>query len=97
MVLADKLSQARLLTSQRQKSDSEEEVETINMINHLSISEPQLKKIQRETICDITLQSLKETILKGRPENKDEIPQCIHPYISIRYELATQDDVIFKG
>ena len=67
------------------------------MINHLQISEPQLKEIQRETTRDTTLQSLKEKILKGWPENKGKIPQCIHPYFSIRDELATQDDVIFKG
>ena len=75
MVLADTLSRACLSRSQRQKSETEEEVETIDMINHLPISEPQLKEIQIETTCDTTLQSLKETILKGRPENEEKIPQ----------------------
>ena len=79
MVLADTLSRACLPTSKRQKSETEEEVETIHMINHLPISEPQLKEIQRETTCDTTLQSLKETILKGWPENKEKLPQCIIP------------------
>ena len=97
MVLADTLSRAYLPTSERQKSETEEEVETIHMINHLPISEPQLKEIQRETTRDTTLQSLKETILQGWPESKEKIPQCIHPYFSVRDELATQDDVIFKG
>ena len=97
MVLADTLSRACLPTSERQKSETEEEVETIHMTNHLPISEPQLKEIQRETTRDATLQSLKETILKGWPEKKEKIPQCIHPYFSVRDELATQDDVIFKG
>ena len=96
MVLADTLSRACLPTSERQKSETEE-VETIHMINHLPISEPQLKEIQRETTRDATLQSLKETILKGWPENKEKIPQCIHPYFSVRDELATEDDLIFKG
>ena len=96
MVLADTLSRTCLPTSERQNSETEE-VETIHMINHLPISEPQLKEIQRETTRDTTLQSLKEAILKGWPENKDKIPQCIHLYFSVRDELATQDDVTFKG
>ena len=97
MVLPDTLSPACLPTSERQRSETEEEVEIIHMINHLPISEPQLKEIQRETTRGTTLQSLKETILKGWPENKEKIPQCIHSYFSISDELATQDDVIFKG
>ena len=79
MVLADTFSRACLPTSERQKSETEEEVETIHMINHLPISEPQLKEIQRETTHDTTLQSLKETTLKGWPENKAKISQCIIP------------------
>ena len=97
IVLADTLSRAYLPTSERQKSATEEEVETIHMSNYLPISEPQLKEIQRETKCDSTLQALKEIILNGWPERKETLPRCIHPYFSIRDELATQDDVIFKG
>ena len=66
------------------------------MSNHLPISEPWLKEVQGETKCDSTLQSLKEIILNGWPERKDTLPRCIHPF-SISDELATQDDVIFKG
>ena len=70
MALADTLSRACLPTSERQKSETKE-VETIHMINHLPISEPQLKEIQRETTRDTTLQLMRETILKGWPENKE--------------------------
>ena len=97
IVLADTLSRAYLPTSDRQKSATEEEVDTIHMSNYLPISEPQLKEIQRETKCDSTLQALKEITLNGWPERKETLPQCIHPYFSIRDELATHDDVIFKG
>lgn len=97
MVLAHTLSRAYLPTNGRKTTETAEEVEIVNMLNHLPISDPQPKEIQRETTRDATLQSLKETILKGWPESKVKTPRGIHPYFSIRDELATQDDVIFKG
>eukprot|EP00794_Sanderia_malayensis_P005124 gene5124-5772_t len=84
-------------TNKRWKLETEEEVKTIRMINHLPIFEPQLKEIPRETIRETTLQLLKEAILKRWPESKEKIHQCIHPYFSVRDELGTQDDVIFKS
>ena len=65
MFLADTLSQASLKKDEGQKSETQEEAEHIHMINHLPISQPQLKEIQKETTNDKTLQLLKETILNG--------------------------------
>ena len=95
MHLADTLSRAYLKTYER--SRAEVEAEKICAVQFLSMSEPQLKEIQKETASDTTIQVLKKVILNGWPDNKNEVPTELHPYFTIRDELSVQDGVIFKG
>ena len=96
MYLADTLSRAYLLqTPTLGKSD--EEVEGIHSVNFLPVSEPQIQEIRQETANDPVLQSLKAVILTGGPSERESLPSALHPYFSIRNELAAQDGVIFKG
>ena len=95
MFVADTLSRAYI--SDHQQSDVEKEVESIHTVNHLAISQERLAEIQKETLNDPSLQRLKETIIKGWPNNKAKVAEDIQQYFSIRDELSVQDEIVFKG
>ena len=43
------------------------------------------------------LQVLRETILRGWPNSKTEVPEIVQAYYDIYDELTIQDDLVFKG
>lgn len=95
MYLADTLSRAFLRNNQR--SEAEEEVESIHVVDYLAISKQQLEEIQKETLKDPTLQVVKKTILEGWPDSNSTVPMQARQYYSIRDELTVHDDILFKG
>ena len=99
MYLADTLSRAYLSLSPTDtlRSETEKEVESILAVDYLAISEQQLSEIKQETAKDPTLQTLKNVILRGWPENRSSVPKEVSEYFSVRGELAVQDGIIFKG
>ena len=109
MHLADTLSRAFLKESQHQKpedhevmqvekrSETERDVESINMLDYLPITSTKLEEIKRATEDDPTMQVLKKTIQNGWPEDRKKIPKEIVPYFSTRDELTEQGGIIFKG
>ncbi|KAL6471877.1 hypothetical protein MHYP_G00205270 [Metynnis hypsauchen] len=72
MYVADTLSRAYLPEGDTAGS-VEAEIETINMIQYLPISEERLQNIQAETEKDKALQSLKQIILQGWPKDKAQM------------------------
>ena len=99
MYLADTLSRAYLSLSptDTQRSETEKEVESLHAVEYLAISEQQLSEIKQETGKDPTLQTLKNVILRGWPENSSSVPKEVSEYFNVRDELAVQDGIIFKG
>ena len=72
-----------------------EEQETIHLVD-LALSDKQLKDIQKATVDDVGLQTVKEFIISGWPDHQSTVPQQAQPYFPIRHELSVQDNVIFK-
>ena len=99
MYLADTLSRAYLSLSptDTQRSETQKEVESIHAVDYLAISEQQLNEINQETAKDPTLQTLKNVILRGWPENSSSVPKEVSEYFNVGDELAVQDGIIFKG
>ena len=93
MHLADTLSRAYLPFPGKEEDD----IESVNMVHYLPISDKRLDEIRMETLRDQWLRSLSETILVGWPYDKKDAPPLTHPYFSIRDELTVQDKLIFKG
>lgn len=93
MHLADTLSRAFLPF----EGDNEDDLEFVNMVNYLPISDERIDEIKAATRKDHSLQSLSETILKGWPEEKKLAPELTHPYFDMRDELTLQDGLIFKA
>ncbi|VDI51087.1 Hypothetical predicted protein [Mytilus galloprovincialis] len=95
MYLADTLSRAYLKDTHTESES--EEIEAINMIKDLAISEERLKEIQQNTETDTQLQKLKHVIQSGWPDIKSDVSHDIHIYFDIRDELTVQNGLIFKG
>ena len=64
---------------------------------YLNTSENRCISLAKETDKDQTLIALKNMILKGRPEKRDECPQILKSYWSYRDELSVLDGSILKG
>ena len=55
------------------------------------------RQIQEATRKDDTMQSLKEVIIKGWPDNRSELTPDVSPYFHIRDEMSVQNGIIFRG
>ena len=95
MYLADTLSRAYLKTSNR--SAIEEEVESVHMIDNVSITHNTFTLIKAATADDESLQTVKRYILSGWPEHKRHLSTIAKVYCSLRDELSYQEGIIFRG
>ena len=73
------------------------EFENINAATFLPISTTRLREIQQATEADEVLRPLKNTILRGWPEERNQVPTQVAPYFHVRDELSIQDGVIYRG
>ena len=61
------------------------------------MSDQRLLEIAEHTRRDTTLGQLIHIIKEGWPNDKTNIPCGLRPYFHIRNELATENDIIFRG
>jgi hypothetical protein len=95
MYLADTLSRAFLKDNTR--SSVEEETESIHMIDTVPVTETTCTETKTATADDEGLQTVKQYILNGWPDNKQQLPRVVQPYFNVRDELSYQDGIIFRG
>ena len=95
MYLADTLSRAYL--PEEHTCAFTEELKEIDHTLGLAITEDRLQQIKHVSSDDPVLQALRETILRGWPESKSDVPECVLPYFDFRDELTVQDQLVFKG
>ncbi|CAH8629063.1 unnamed protein product [Dicrocoelium dendriticum] len=93
MFIADTLSRAHPPVAEHHL----EEIETVNMVQHLAVTENRLKDIRRFTEEDQTFAALRDVILNGWPETKKQLPKELTPYFNFRDELTVCDGLLFKG
>ena len=110
MYLADTLSTAfRMCRRTRQdttedvvcieelRSNTERELEFVNMIQYLPVSEATQIAIKQATESDATLRDLKTVIREGWPACNSEVPENIRNYFPSQEELSLQNGLVFKG
>ena len=73
------------------------DIEAINQIEHVRISDITQQEVRKHTHVDDTLQTLLKTVLTGWPVKKDEVPVCIRTYWGYRDEITAQNGILFKG
>ena len=95
MYLADTLSRAYLPICKQ--TPLEEELETIHMIDSLSVSQESLSKIQAATAEDTDLQVVKRLIEQGWPEHRHSVPLEARAFFHVRDELAVEESIIYRG
>ena len=92
MYLADTLSRAYQPSSRNTQGD----IEMVNVMKSLPVSEEKHDEILGYTSKDEVLQLLKEVILTGRPADKKSPPAVLNLYYSYRDELPMCDRLIFR-
>ena len=112
MYLADTLSRAYrvrrntkqvgaedVLNIENMRGNTERELESINMIQYLPVSEATPTAIRGATCteADATLRQLKTIIRQGWPATKEEVSANVRDYFSFREELTIQNGLVFKG
>ena len=83
--------------TEEERSHIEREVESINMLQYLSVSQGGLKRVQKATEQDKDISELKRLIQEGWPEDISQVPKSVKCYYSFREELIFQEGLIFKG
>ena len=73
------------------------EVEKINMVEFLPLTESRVREIQSATEGDILLRTLKDVILRGWPDKINLVPAEIRDYWMFREELSVQNGILLKG
>ena len=73
------------------------EFESVNSFDMTSFKPHRIDEIKRETAADSTLTELMDTVVKGWPNQRCQVPHTILPYFDYRDELSVQDGVLFRG
>ena len=94
--IADTLSRAFLNDSNPEipESDLSYFVHAIN--DHRSISKSKLSEFAAETAKDPALQKLKDYVMNGWPNNKNQVDLAVRPYFNFRDEVTVYEDVLLK-
>ena len=71
--------------------EDDKEFELVNMVNHMPITDQKKQEIWQETEANWALQVVKSLILKGWPDDKDDLPLQATLYYSLRDEPTVQD------
>ena len=80
--------------TEEERSHIEGEIESINMLQYLSVSQ---EGLQIATEQDKEMSELKRIIQEGWPEDVSQVPKSVKCYYSFREELIFQEGLIFKG
>jgi len=102
MYIADMLSRAYLTVNHSGYQRQQEhvfslEIESVNALDYIGMSDSTSQLIRTHTCADQTLQTLMQTVIGGWPDSKESVPISIKEYFSLRDEITVQDGVLFKG
>ena len=93
LVIADTLSRAPSKETEMEDQD----LFQVHTITYLPVSMEKLAEFCVETGKGKALQKLKETVINGWPEHKQDVDLSIREYWSMRDEINLQDGLLLKG
>ena len=67
------------------------------MLSDLPVKDERLQQIKAATLEDQNLSLLKQVIMQGWPNDRDEVLEVLRPFFSYRDELTVQDGIIMRG
>ena len=95
MFLADTLSRAFL--PEVNICELTKELKEVDHRAYLPVHHERWQQMRHTSANDPVLQKLRETIRRGWPEIRSEIPDCFNPYHDMRDVLTDEDELVFKG
>ena len=96
-ILADTLSHAHL-EDVTEEIPEEQLVTQVHMVySNAAATQNKMEEIKMETARDETLMKIKEYIIEGWPNRKEEVSDDMKLYWSYKEELSVISGVIFKG
>jgi hypothetical protein len=96
MLIADFLSRA-YLKGVYHRDQIFDELEHINQIEYVNVSESTQHQLQNATKADTSLMELMLMVQHGWPDLRDDVPICIRQYFTYRDEITAQNGILFKG
>ena len=94
MFISDTLSRKPLKTTEGNENCREY---TVFSIGNIPVSQEIMSKIRHETENDMLLIKLRETVLQGWPQIKQNVDPCLREYWNFRDELSEMDGFLLKG
>ena len=93
MFISDTLSRKPLQTTEDNENCREY---TVFSIGNIPVSQEIMSKIRHETENDMVLIKLRETVLQGWPQIKQNVDPCLREYWNFRDELSEMDGFLLK-
>ncbi len=109
MHIADWLSRAYLPTQNQenipeyqvfriqQEQHLYEEIEAVNQMEYLRVTDTTSEQLQKETQTDTTLQTLKTVVLQGWPEDRNQVPPNVREYFSVKEDITVNNGILYRG
>lgn len=97
MYVADLLSRLHLKNGKQLEFDEIYEIEQVNMLKDVPISDERVKAILKATLADDDMRKLTDLVIHGFPAKIHDVPESLRNYHKINAELSTQNGLIFKG
>ena len=72
-------------------------LERMSFTDHMGFSDRTLEQLQKQSLQDPVLQTLKTTVLTGWPEAQTEVPEQCRAFWNFRDEICVQNGILFKG
>jgi hypothetical protein len=85
------------MTMHDTRSETEREIEQVDMLQDLAVRESTLVQIKEKTEADSHLQALAPIVKERWPSTLAEVPLALQVYHPFRDELTVQNGVILKG
>ena len=96
MLIADWLSRA-YLKGRRHQGQIFDELEHINQMEYVNVSESTQHQFQNATKADASLMELMLMVQHGWPEHRADVPVSIRQYFNYKDDITVQNGILFKG
>ena len=81
----------------RLREEIAEDAEIEKLQTDVFVSDQRLEQIKDLTFSDPTILILANTVMKGWPTDKKDVPLCIQDYWPYRDEISTQNGLVYRG
>ena len=93
--VADTLSRKSLTKIENQEEAFDEYVHSV--VSHLPVSDKKFEELRQATVNDKQLNQVKQVVLNGWPEKRDQCPKSVLEFWNYKDELSVNEEIIMKS